>query len=174
MTMARNWSIIEAHCNHQEDFTPRVQGSYDSIQSEFTHNPDDYRLRNTMLDYHQHSRYHIQLANIMHGHNQFQACLILCDWALASMVKALYIQKHHVVHLPKELTMNEILHIVHMDTQPGLDIAMFIGTIQHISSIEEINQDRAPQPNNIEKLLQRTEEILEELENRLKNDIELK
>ncbi|MGO4532642.1 hypothetical protein AB4Z30_26465 [Paenibacillus sp. 2TAF8] len=172
--MARNWSIIEAHCNHQVDFTPRFQGSYDSIQSEFKHNPDDYRLHNTMLDYHQHSTYHIKLANIMHSHNQFQACLILCDWALASMVKAIYIQKYHVVHPPKELTMNEILPIVHTNTEPGLDIALFIGTIQHISSIEEFNQNRALQPNNIEKLLQRTEEILEELENRLKNDIELK
>ncbi|KAA8783086.1 hypothetical protein EC604_04415 [Paenibacillus amylolyticus] len=70
--------------------------------------------------------------------------------------------------------MNEILHIVHTDTEPGLDIAMFIGTIQHMSCIEEFNQDRTLKPNNIEKLLQRTEEILEELENRLKNDIELK
>ncbi|MEI2281667.1 hypothetical protein [Paenibacillus polysaccharolyticus] len=172
--MVRNWSIIEAHCNHQEAFTPRFQGSYDAMKSEFTHNLDDYRLHNTVLDYHQHSRYHIKLANIMHSHNQFRACLILCDWGLASMVKALYIHKHHVVHPLKELTMNEILHIVHTDTEPGLDIAMFIGTIQHMSSIEEFNQDRTLKPNNIEKLLQRTEEILEELENRLINDIELK
>lgn len=172
--MARNWSITEAHCNHQVDFTPRFQGRYESIQSVSRHNPDDYRLRNTILDYHQHSRYHIKLANIMHRHNQLQACLILCNWGLASMVKVLYIHKHHVVHPPKELTMNEILHIVHTDTEPGLDIAMFIGTIQHMSSIEEFNQDRTLQPNNIEKLLQRTQEILEELENRLKNDIGLK
>lgn len=172
--MARNGSITEAHCNHQVDFTPRFQGCYDSIQSEFTHNPDDHRLRNTIQDYHQHSKYHIKLASIMHSHNQFQACLILCDWALDSMVKALYIQKYHVVHPPKEITMNEILPIVHTDTEPGLDIAMFISTIQHMSSIEEFNQDRILKPNNIEKLIQRTEEILEELENRLKNDIELR
>jgi len=172
--MARNWSITEAHCNHQVDFTPRFQEHYNSIQSEFRHNLDDYRLRNTILDYHQHSRYHIKLANIMHSHNQFQACLILCDWGLASMVKALYIQKHHVVHPPKELTMNEILYIVHTDTEPGLDIAMFIGTIQHLSSMGEFDHDANLKSNNIEKLIQRTEEILKELENRLKNDIGLK
>ncbi|MCM3134079.1 hypothetical protein NKT34_20995 [Paenibacillus polysaccharolyticus] len=172
--MARNWSITEAHCNHQEDSTPRFQGSYDSIESVSRRSPDDYIVRNTIMDYHQHTKYHIKLANIMHSHNQFQACLILCDCALASMVKALYIQKYHVVHPSKELTMNEILNIVHTDTVPGLDIALFIGTIQHMSSIEEFNQDRTLKPNNIKKLLQRTEEILEELENRLINDIELK
>ncbi|SCY35815.1 hypothetical protein SAMN05720606_104116 [Paenibacillus polysaccharolyticus] len=172
--MARIWPITGAHCNHQVDFTPAFQECYDSIQSEFRRNPDDYRLRNTILYYHQHSIYHIKLANIMNSHNQFQACLILCDWALASMIKALYIQKYQVVHPPKELTMNEILFLMHKDTEPGLDIAMFIGTIQHMSSIEEFNQDRNLKPNNIEKLIRRTEEILEELENRLKNDIELK
>ncbi|WP_308722324.1 hypothetical protein [Paenibacillus polysaccharolyticus] len=172
--MATNRSFIKAHCNHQVDFTPRFQGCYDSIQFVSRHNPEDHRLRNTIQDYHQHSKYHIKLANIMHSHNQFQACVILCDWALASMVKAIYIQKYHVVHPPKEITMNEILPIVHTDTEPGLDIALFIGTIQHISTIEKFYQEETLKPNNIEKLLQRTAEILEELENRLKNDIELK
>ncbi|MBY0204665.1 hypothetical protein [Paenibacillus cucumis (ex Kampfer et al. 2016)] len=172
--MVRNRSISEAHCNHQVDFTPRFQGRYESIQSVSRHNPDEHRLHNTISDFHQLSTYHIKLANIMHSHNQFQACLILCDWALASMIKALYVQKYQVVHPPKELTMNEILHILHTDIEPGLDIALFIGTIQHMSSIEEFNQDRTLKPNHIKKLLQRTGEILEELKNRLKNAIKLK
>lgn len=172
--MTRNWSITEAHCNPQVDFTPRFQERYDSIQSVSRHNPDDYRLRNTMFDYHQHSRYHIKLANIMHSHNQFRACMILCDWALSSMVKALYIQKNCAVNPTKELTMNEILPLVHTDTEPGLEITLFIGTIQHLSSMGEFDHDGNLKPNNIEKLIQRTEEILKELENRLKNDIELK
>ncbi|SHN80814.1 hypothetical protein SAMN04487896_4609 [Paenibacillus sp. ov031] len=165
--MARNWSITEEHYNHQVDFIPRFQESYNSIQPVCSHTPDEYALRNTIMGYHQHSKYHIKLATIMHNHNQFQACLILCDWALASMIKALYIQKYHAVHPPKELTMNEILPLVHTDTVPGLDRALFIGMIQHMSTIEGINQDRTIKPNNIKNLLQRTEEILKELENRL-------
>ncbi|MDP9702284.1 hypothetical protein J2T16_005261 [Paenibacillus intestini] len=137
-------------------------------------NDSSSRLKTEAIEYQKLSNHHIKLANIMLAYNQFQACLILCDWALASMIKALYIQKYQVVHPPKELTMNEILPIVHTDTEPGLDIAMFIGTIQHMSCIEEFNQDQTLKPNNIEKLLQRTEEILGKLENRLKNDAELK
>ncbi|MBR2564904.1 MAG: hypothetical protein IKE29_09790 [Paenibacillus sp.] len=172
--MARNRSITEAYCNHQFDCTPRFQECYGSIQQSVSgHNPEEYALRNTILDYQQHSRYHIKLAKIMHSHNQFQACLILCDWALTSMIKALYIQKYYAVNPPKEVTMNEILPLIHTDIEPGLDIALFIGTIRHMSSIEEFNQEQTLKPHNIKKLLQRTEEILMELENRLNDEIAL-
>ncbi|MEK4524769.1 HEPN domain-containing protein [Paenibacillus sp. FSL H8-0104] len=126
--------------------------------------------QNDEFEYQRLSQYHIKLAAIMHNHNQFKACLILCDWALASMIKALYIHKYHSVHPPKELTMNVILPLVHTDTEPGLDIALFIGTMQHMSSLADYPHDQPIELNNIEKLLQRTEEILDELTTRLKDD----
>jgi HEPN domain-containing protein len=122
------------------------------------------------MAYHQHAKYHLKLAAIMCNHNQFKACLILCDWALTSMIKALYIHKYHSVHPPKELTMNEILPLVHTETEPGLDIALFIGTMQHISSLVDYPHDQPLELNNIEKLLQRTEEILYELSKRIINN----
>ncbi|RPK24451.1 hypothetical protein EDO6_05395 [Paenibacillus xylanexedens] len=66
--------------------------------------------------------------------------------------------------------MNVILPLVHTDTEPGLDIALFIGTMQHISSLADYPHDQPLELNNIEKLLQRTEEILDELATRLKDD----
>lgn len=168
--MARNWSITGAHCNHQVDFTPRSQEHDNFIPAKSNHAPTYHMLHTTIWDYHQHAMYHLKLAAIMCNHNQFKACLILCNWALASMIKALYIYKYHSVHPPKELTMNEILPLVHTDTEPGLDIALFIGTIQHISSLADYPNDQPLELNNIEKLLQRTEEILDELATRLKDD----
>ncbi|MDN4604878.1 HEPN domain-containing protein [Paenibacillus sp. F6_3S_P_1C] len=168
--MARNWSITEAHCNHQVDFTPRLQDHDISTQPRSKHTPAYHMLHTTIMAYHQHAEYHLKLALIMCNHNQFKACLILCDWALASMIKALYIYKHHSVHPPKELTMNEILPLVHTDTEPGLDIALFIGTMQHMSSQADYPHDQPLELNNIEKLLQRTEEILYELATRLNDD----
>ncbi|SEK82982.1 hypothetical protein [Paenibacillus sp. OK003] len=165
--MARNWSKTEAHCNHQVDSTPRLQYHDNSTQPRSKHTPAYHMLHTTIMEYHQHANYHLKLAAIMSNHNQFKACLILCDWALSSMIKALYSYKYHSTHLPKELTMNDILPLVHTDTESGLDIALFIGTIQHISSVEEFDQDQTQKPNNIEKLLQRTEEILKEIESRL-------
>ncbi|MFX3651386.1 MAG: HEPN domain-containing protein [Paenibacillus sp.] len=168
--MARNWSIPEAHCNHQVDFTPRLQDHDISTQPRSKRTPAYHMLHTTILDYHQHAKYHLKLATIMRNHNQFKASLILCDWALASMIKALYIHKYHSVHPPKELTMNVILPLVHTDTEPGLDIALFIGTMQHMSSQADYLHDQPIGLNNIEKLLQRTEEILDELATRLKDD----
>lgn len=168
--MARNWSITEAHCNHQVDFTPRSQDHDISTQPRFKHTHVYHMLRNTIMAYHQHAWYHFKLAAIMLSHNQFRACLILCDWALASMIKALYIYKYHSVHPPKELTMNEILPLVHTDTEPGLDIALFIGTIQHMSSLADYPYDQPIELDNIEMLLQRTEDTLEELAIRLNDN----
>lgn len=168
--MARNWSIIEAHCNHQVDFTPRSQDYDISIQPKSTHTPAYHMLRTTILDYHQHAQYHIKLATIMSNHNQFKVCMILCDWALASMIRALYIHTYHSVHSPKELTMDEILPLVHTDTESGLDIALFIGTMQHLSSLEDHPHNQPLELNNIDMLLQRTEEILDELHTRLMNN----
>lgn len=164
--MAKNWSITEAHCNHQVDFTPRLQDHDISIK----HIPTYRMLHTKIMDYHQHAQYHIKLAAIMGNHNQFKACLVLCDWALASMIKALYIYKYHSTHPPKELTMNEILPLVHTDTEPGLDIALFIGTMQHMSSLEDCPHDQPLELNHVEMLLQRTEEILDELSSWLMNN----
>ncbi|WP_342554415.1 hypothetical protein [Paenibacillus sp. FSL R7-0652] len=147
--------------NHVYSYTNRQ-----NEESAIGLNDSSSLLKTEAIEYQKLSNHHIKLANIMHSHNQFQACLILCDWALACRVKALYIQKYHAVHPPKELTMNEILPLVHTDTETGLDIALFIGTIQHISSLEKFDQGQTIKPNYIKKLLQRTEEILKELENR--------
>lgn len=152
--------------NHVYSYTNRQNKEFI-----FGLNDSSSRVKTEAIEYQQLSHYHIKLASIMHSHNQFQACLILCDWALASLIKALYIQKYRAVHPPKELTMNEILPLVHTDTVPGLDIALFIGTIQHMSCMGEFKQDQTLKANNIKKLLQRTEEILKELEKRLKHEL---
>ncbi|WP_145049338.1 hypothetical protein [Paenibacillus xylanexedens] len=168
--MARNWFTTEVHCNHQVDFTARSQDSDSFILSKPQGIPEYHTLHTTTVDYHQLAQHHLKLAVIMRNHNQLTTCLILCDWALISMVKALYIHRYQTVHPLKELTMNEILPLVHTDTESGLDIALFIGTMQHMSSLEECPQNQSLKPSNIEKLLQRTEEIIEELNNRLKYD----
>ncbi|MEK4272536.1 hypothetical protein [Paenibacillus sp. FSL R7-0026] len=168
--MAKNWSITGAHCNHQVDLTPRSQYNDSSLQPKSKHTPAYHMLHTTIMDYHQHAQYHIKLAMIMRDHDQFKVCLILCDWALTSMIKALHIQRYHSVLLPKEITMNEILPLVHTDTEPGLDIALFIGTMQHVSSLEDFLNYQPLDMNHIAKLLQRTEEILCDLATRLKDD----
>ncbi|OMF11774.1 hypothetical protein BK131_20075 [Paenibacillus amylolyticus] len=147
--------------------------SYKNRQNnEFVNGIDDKLsdVKKDVFEYQRLSQYHINLAAIMRDHNQFKACLILCDWALASMIKALYIHSYHSMHPPKELTMNVILPLVHTDAEPGLDIALFIGTMQHMSSLADCPYDQPLELNNIERLFRRTDEIVDELTTRLIND----
>ncbi|WP_175383505.1 hypothetical protein [Paenibacillus taichungensis] len=59
---------------------------------------------------------------------------------------------------------------MHTDTEPGVDIALFIGTIQHISSLADYPNDQPIELDNIEMLLQRTEDTLGELAIRLNDN----
>ncbi|KQY91216.1 hypothetical protein ASD24_24205 [Paenibacillus sp. Root52] len=111
--------------------------------------------------------YHMKLAKIMYDHDQLKTCLILCNWALNSMIKALYSHKYRSVNVPTELTMNTILPLVHTDSKSGLDIAIFIGTMQHLSSIEDFLNCPSTNMNNVKKLVQQTEEVLGELKHLL-------
>jgi hypothetical protein len=120
-------------------------------------------LKRDVLNYQKLAGYHMKLALMMHNHNQSKVCLILCDWALSAMVKALYIYENQTTILPDEWTMTEILSFVHTDKNPGLDIVLFIGTIQYISSIENSPDSFLSEPFNIDKLLERTEQVLSEL-----------
>ncbi|MDN4604174.1 hypothetical protein P5G61_23240 [Paenibacillus sp. F6_3S_P_1C] len=119
-------------------------------------------LKRDVLDYQKLAGYHMKLALIMRKHNQSKACLILCDWALTAMIKALYIHENQTTILPDEWTMNEILPLVHTGQNPGLDIVLFIGTMQYMSLIEN-GPDSFAEPINLDKLLERTEQVLSEL-----------
>lgn len=83
------------------------------------------------------------------------------------MIKALYSHKYRSVNVPTELTMNTILPLVHTDSKSGLDIAIFIGTMQHLSSIEDFLNCPSTNMNNVKKLVQQTEEVLGELKHLL-------
>lgn len=124
-------------------------------------------VKRDVFDYQKLAGYHMKLAFMMHKHSQRKVCLILCDWALTAMIKALYIHEHQTTILPDKWTMNEILSFVHTDKNPGLDIVLFISTIQYISSIETGPDSFLAEPTNIDKLLERTEQVLSELSARI-------
>ena len=134
-------------------------------------------IQNTILfqehisDYLKLADYHVRLAVIMNNHNQPDASLILCHRALHSLLGALYIQRNRSLDVPYLFTMEEILRLVHVysDSSRELDIAIFIGTIQHLSEVGyrfegDINgEQREP----VQRLIQRTKETMDELSGHL-------
>lgn len=70
-------------------------------------------LHNSITDFHSLSQYHMKLARILQEHNQHQCCIILCDWALTSMLKALYMKENNSSFPPRFLSMTDLLHLLH-------------------------------------------------------------
>lgn len=124
-------------------------------------------LQAVILYHYQLSQYHIKLASMMLDHKQFYCCIILCDWALTSIIKALYIQENHTSRAPSDITMNEILPLVHNDSTLGLDNAIFIGTVKYLSSLEESMNFSSMDRIHTEQLLVRSKETLNQLAQRL-------
>jgi len=127
-------------------------------------------LHKSITDFHTLSQYHMKLAQILHKHNQVQCCIILCDWALTSMLKALHMKENNSLFPPGFLSMTDLLHLLHTETNPGLDVVVFIGTTQFLSSHLETSLLQKMKHKDVSKLLRRTDDILCQLSSRVISD----
>jgi hypothetical protein len=119
------------------------------------------------MDFHKLAQYHIKLARIMRNHNQFQKCLIHCDRAMFSMAKALYVYRNQSISSTISLSMTDLLTLIHTDTEPGLDMVLFMGTMHYLTSTEDSPCDKPMKPKDVDKLLYRTDNILSCLSRRI-------
>lgn len=127
-------------------------------------------LNDLSNDLHNLAYYHMKLSLIFCDHNQPLPSLILCDWALASMLKALYIKENNKPLLERSFAMEELLHLLHTESAPALDVVIFIGTIQYLASHLERDQISKMKKKNVTRLLKRTDEILYLLSTRIMNN----
>ncbi|MXO79323.1 hypothetical protein GRP75_16045 [Paenibacillus sp. OT2-17] len=127
-------------------------------------------LHKSITDFHNLSQYHMKLAQILYKHNQLQCCIILCDWALTSMLQALYMKENNSLFPPGFLSMTDLLHLLHTETNPGLDVVVFIGTTQFLSSQLESSLLQKMKHKDVSRLLRRTDDILCQLSSRVISD----
>ncbi|WP_098749499.1 HEPN domain-containing protein [Paenibacillus sp. EZ-K15] len=118
-------------------------------------------LHHIIKDYCQLAKYHMKLAHIMRNHNRFMTSLILCHSALMAMIRALFIYENRT--LPSsELTLVDLLQLLHTDYNPGLEIVVFVGKLNFViyedqQSLEVVKEE------DMDRLIKRTEEVLREL-----------
>ncbi len=125
-------------------------------------------LQQKIMDYHELAQYHMKLAYIMYNHKQFQTALVLCNWALTSMTRALYIHQNRK-NTTFKLSLTELLLLIHTDFNPGLDIVIFIGKMNYILCEEEAELEKIEQ-DDMDRLLRRTDEVLRNLSVRIINN----
>lgn len=104
----------------------------------------------------------------MYNHKQFKTALVLCNWALTSMTRALYIHQNRR-NTTFKLSLPELLLLIHTDFNPGLDIVIFIGKMNYILCEEEFNLETIEQ-EEMNRLLRRTDEVLRNLSVRITNN----
>lgn len=127
-------------------------------------------LDHSITDFHTLAQYHMKLAQILYKHNQLQCCIILCDRALTSMLKALYMKETNSIFPPRLLSMADLLHLLHTETNPGLDVVVFIGTTQFLSSQLETPLLQKMKQKDVSRLLRRTDDIFCQLSSRVMTD----
>ncbi|WP_019913000.1 hypothetical protein [Paenibacillus sp. HW567] len=111
-------------------------------------------------DCHISAYYHMRLAWMLRSHYQFKICFILCDWALSELIRALYAWEHNEFCAINGLSMLEQLELLHTDSNSGLDIIIFRGTMQSLAELEELPHIQSLKSSDVDKLLFNTEDIL--------------
>ncbi|MNW38461.1 hypothetical protein D3C74_155270 [compost metagenome] len=160
--------IFEDHCFYDPSQTQYLFAIKEESDNSYIASIQNTNLfREHISDYLKLADYHVRLAVIMNNHNQPDTSLILCHRALHSVLGAIYIQENRSLNVPYHFTMEEILRLVHVcsDSSRELDIAIFIGTVQHLSEAgDRFEWDiNGEQKEPVQKLIQRTKETIEEL-----------
>jgi HEPN domain-containing protein len=126
------------------------------------------KTRNEKInDYYQLAQYHMKLAHIMRNHNQFRAAFSLCHSALTSMIRALYLYKNKT-DSSSEMSIIDLLLLVHTEYNPGLDIVVFIGELNYVVNGEgqelEVIKDE-----DMKRVILRAKEVLSDLCKRMED-----
>ncbi|NEU27277.1 hypothetical protein G3M74_14370 [Paenibacillus polymyxa] len=127
----------------------------------------DTHILNCMLDFQKLAQYQMQLAQMMRDHNQWLNCLILCDRAMFSMAKAIYVHRNQIIPLSISLSMNDLLRLIRSDAEPCLDVVLFMGTVHYLVSGEDEASEESMKQEEVDMLLYKTDSILERLSRRI-------
>ncbi|MCP3780059.1 hypothetical protein NLX74_16875 [Paenibacillus sp. MZ03-122A] len=123
-----------------------------------------------MMDFQKLAEYQIKLAQMMRDHHQFQNCLILCDRALFSMAKAIYVHRNQIIPSYIRLSVTDLFPLIHTEAEPNLDMVLFIGTVHYLVSGEDDVTKEPMKLGEVDKLLYKTDSILESLSHRIVAD----
>ncbi|MDY7992111.1 hypothetical protein UY286_13885 [Paenibacillus polymyxa] len=142
------------------------------------HSDSDFKLTkysdtyifNCMMDFQKLAEYQIKLAQMMRDHHQFQNCLILCDQAMFSMAKAIYVHRNQIIPLYIRLSVTDLFPLIHTEAEPNLDMVLFIGTVHYLVSGEDDVSKEPMKLGEVDKLLYKTDSILESLSQRIVAD----
>lgn len=119
-------------------------------------------------DYQNLSFYHIKLARLMRNHGQFKTAVVLCNWALTSMIRAFCIYENHERLGDEEIFLIKIAVPLQMSLCLGLDVMTFVDKLNFLINEEETKLELMER-NEMDQILYKTEKVLVGLYGRMKD-----
>jgi hypothetical protein len=139
--------------------------------SDYTfHTYSESNVLNCVLDFQKLAHYQMKLAQLMRNHLQFYNCLVLCDRAMFSMGKAMYVHRNQIIPFSISLSMNDLLRLIRIDAEPCLDMVLFMGSVHYLVSGEAEASKETMKPEEVDMLLYKTDHILKRLSRRMVDD----
>lgn len=115
------------------------------------------------------SFYHIKLACFMRNHGQYKTAVVLCNWALTSMIRALYIYENYDRLSDEEILLIKISVPLKMSYRLGLDVMIFVDKLNSLINDEEIKAE-SMESKEMDQILHKTERLLVRLSKKIMND----
>lgn len=118
-------------------------------------------LQEKINEYTKLAQFQMKLADIMRNHKQYKAAFFLCHSALISMIRALYIYEHKT-EFGSEISLNDLLLLIHTDYHPGLEIVVFVGELNYLVNGEGKELEMITD-EDMKRVMRRAGQVLEEL-----------
>ncbi|MEK3900070.1 hypothetical protein [Paenibacillus sp. FSL R7-0179] len=118
-------------------------------------------LQEKINEYTKLAQFQMKLADIMRNHKQYKTAFFLCHSALISMIRALYIYEHKT-EFGSEISLNDLLLLIHTDYHPGLEIVVFVGELNYLVNGEGKELEMITD-EDMKRVMRRAGQVLEEL-----------
>ncbi|AJS61189.1 hypothetical protein [Paenibacillus sp. IHBB 10380] len=130
----------------------------DSNESAILHH-DQYRYT-TVQNLHNLSQTFMNLTILFTNQNLLYTCIGLCDRALETMLKALYIKQKGSIYPPHILSLDDLYELISLESGPDLDSVMFVDSIRFLARLKDHSFLQQIKITHFKKLIKKVDDLL--------------
>lgn len=115
------------------------------------------------------SQTYMNLTTMFLHHNLPKPCLILSDWSLETMLKALYIKERGSIFPPYHLPLEDLLDLTRSERGTDLDSVNLIESVKFLANGPSATWVQNMSASHLQRLMRRVDELLCRLSPRVTN-----
>lgn len=126
--------------------------------------PKGYQIHNLSQTY-------MNLTPIFLNHNLPKPCLILSDWSLEIMLKALYTQERESIFTPYNLPIEDLLDLTRNGSNADFDSVNLIESVKYLANSPSTSWVQNMSAAHLQRLMRKVDELLCRLSPRVTNSL---